>query len=768
MWRAASHGAAALVYAAATITAAHAAGPEEKGLQPALLEVTVNALAMGDPVLVQRGPAGDVYVPREALAAWRLKLASPRTVAFEGRSFVALDGAKGLDFTLTEDTQRLDITAAPDLLEASDLSIDADDAGPMTRSGRGAFLNYEFLGERAGSDTRLSGAFELGIFGGGGFGIGTFIGDWDAGGASLTRLDTNWTIDDPGRRRSFRLGDGVTRGGIGGAPVRFGGVQYGSNFAVDPGFLTLPLPTVGGSAALPSVVDIYVNNTLRDSREVAPGPFSVIDIPVVTGRGDVQLIVRDLLGRETLITQSYYAAPQLLRRGLHDFSYEAGLLRYNYARKSSDYGEAVISGTHRYGFTDDLTGEAHVEATLDVQSAGVSASVLLPGLGLLEAQGAASNGADGGGGLMGLSFERRTQGFSFGARSEFTTRRYANVGSHRGREPAAKTIQLYAGMPVAFGSIGASYLLRDGRGEPDAELLSANASVGLGRLGTLHLAARKSFQGEKDAAVELFLTVPIGARTSASAGVVQGSQGTSATADLQRNLPAGEGVGYRVSAATGGVDRINARLSVQTLTGTYEAQLTWSDGRTGMRFVAGGAIALVDGAAFASRRLTQSFAKVQVGNFKDVRIYSDNQLVGRTNANGVAIVPRLRPFERNVIRLELADLPIDTRLAGGERSVRPHDRSGVAVDFGAVRARGAMLSVRLQDGAALPAGAIVRLDGNAEAFVTAPGGQLYLTGLEARNVARASWGERTCRFTFGAPETDDPQPDLGQFTCAAT
>jgi len=767
LWSAARLALAALLTAAATFAPARADVHQATDLQPVLLEVTVNKQTLGDPLLVLRDAAGALYVPQAALATWRMKLRAPQ-VKFDGESYVALDGIKGLSFTLTEETQRLEITVEPALLETSALSMETVDAGPMTESGRGAFLNYELLGQLAAGDAHVHTALELGVFNGAGFGISTFIGGWGPRGASFRRLDTSWTMDDPQRLRSLRLGDSVTRGGIGGAPVRFGGVQWGSNFSVEPGFVTIPLPTVAGSAALPSVVDIYVNNTLRDSREVAPGPFSVINVPVVTGGGDVQLIVRDLLGRETLISQSYYVAPQLLRRGLHDFSYEAGFLRYNYARRSFDYGEAVVSGTHRYGFTDRLTGEAHVEATPDTQSGGVSVSLLLPGVGLVEGLAAASHGPAGNGGLVGFSFERRIQEVSIGARAEFTTRNYTNVGSLRGYEPAAKTIQLYAGMPVVFGSIGASYLLRDGRGEPDAELLSANASIRLAGFGTLHLAGRKSFKGDKDAAVELFLTMPIGARASASAGFQQASQGTNVTADLQRNLPAGEGVGYRVSAAAGVVNRIDARLSLQTAVGTYDAEVTWSDGKTGMRFAAAGAIASVNGEVFASRRVSQSFAMVQVGNFKGVRVYSDNQLVGKTNSRGVAIIPRLRPYERNVVRLELADLPIDTRLAGGERSVRPYNRSGVAVDFDVKRSRGALLSLKLEGGAPLPAGTIVRLQGNAEEFVTAPGGQVFLMGLEAQNIAYASWGERTCRVTFSAPESDDPQPDLGQFTCAAT
>ncbi|MEI9849784.1 MAG: fimbria/pilus outer membrane usher protein, partial [Sphingomonas sp.] len=137
------------------------------------------------------------------------------------------------------------------------------------------------------------------MFSGSGTGSTTFIGRLDESGRSLTRLETNWTIDDPARMRSLRIGDSITRGGIGAAPLRFAGFQLATNFATQPGFITMALPTVNGTAAVPSVVDIYVNNVLQTRRPVAPGPFQLTDVPVITGSGDIRLIVRDTLGRET-------------------------------------------------------------------------------------------------------------------------------------------------------------------------------------------------------------------------------------------------------------------------------------------------------------------------------------------------------------------------------------------------------------------------------------------------------------------------------------
>src|SRR5690606_33986532 len=112
--------------------------------------------------------------------------------------------------------------------------------------------------------------------------------------------------------------------------VRFGGVQWATNFATQPGFVSLSRPAMQGEAALPSTLELYVNDTLRLKRDVPAGPFSIQDLPVMTGRGEARLVVTDLLGREQVIVAPYYASPRLLDPGLNAWSYEIGAVREDY------------------------------------------------------------------------------------------------------------------------------------------------------------------------------------------------------------------------------------------------------------------------------------------------------------------------------------------------------------------------------------------------------------------------------------------------------
>jgi outer membrane usher protein len=765
-WNAASR---SLLTAALAATSFHAGLAEApRALQPALLEISINSQATGQPAIALRGPNGEIYLPAALLSEWHLRLNGLTPIDFDGTSYVLLSNLPGVTLSLNEESQSLALIVEPARLEPTVISYRPPDPGPMTETGFGGFLNYQLLAEASGGGARISGTLEAGIFSPHGFGTSSFLGRASTEGTRFTRLDTSWTIDDAERMRSLRLGDSISRGGVGGGPLRFGGVQFARNFAVQPGYVTIPMPSFGGSAALPSVVDIYVNDILLGRREIRPGPFQLHDVPVVTGNGEVQLVVRDLLGRETVTREAYYAAPILLRQGLHDYSYEAGFLRRGFGRQSNAYGALFVSGTHRLGLSDHVTGEAHFEATRQVQAAGVSASILIPSVGLLSAGAAASRSPLGEGGLLSLSFERRSRSLSIGAAAEFTSDEFTTIGSLPGRARPAATVQAFAGVPLPFGSLGASYIWRDLREGPDVEFVSANASIRLGRSATVNIAGRYALGPLPETAVEIFLTVPLGPSTYANAGLAYRNGDPSISGTIQRNLPAGEGIGYRLRADAGLFNRVEGRLDVQTQFGAYDMSVTWTDGATGVRFVAEGAIGVVGGRVFASRRLTQSFAVVRVGDFENVRVYADNQLVGQTNRNGVAIIPRLRPYERNLLRIEIADLPMDTRLTDQQRSVRPANRSGVVVDFGASRSRDALINVRLENGEPLPAGATLHLEPGGEDFVSAPGGDVYLSGLQASNVVIARYAGGTCQFPLALEGTEDPQPRLGGFACVGT
>ena len=584
------------------------------------------------------------------------------------------------------------------------------------------------------------------------------------------RLDTTWTTDFPERLTTARLGDTVSVPGAWGRAVRFGGVQYGTNFATQPGFITFPTIAANGQAALPSTVDVFVNNALVAQRPVPPGPFSLTNIPTITGGGNVQLVVRDLFGREQVITQPFYASSTLLKAGLSQYSYEAGFERNNFGAESFDYGRALASATYRYGLSDQLTGEVHGESTRDSTALGVAADYLIDDIGVVHGAAAGSRATGGRTGeLVGLGFERQAGSWSVTAQSQWTSSDFRQIGlSLDNPLPRVQTTASLGYQAGPLGSVNLSYVARSSYVAPELKILSLAYTLTFS-FGTLNLVANKTYGSDGGVALSTTFSVPFGTRDSyerVSHDVVR-NNGSGTTHDTlftyQRNLPAGDGYGYRLSAHTR--DDIQASGTLQNEFGTYTADVTHFQGQAAARLEVAGGLGYMDGYAFASRQITDSFGVVRVDDYPGVGVLLDNQLVGTTDKRGYALLPRLRPYDINPISIAQSDLPMDAQVDRLKIEAVPYYRSGVLLQFPVRRSRGAIFRIVLDDGEGMPSGSTVQLAGQDEVFPVALDGAAYVTGLQPRNSVRATWNNRSCEFEVLAPPSADPLPDLGSFIC---
>ncbi|HUH56804.1 MAG TPA: fimbria/pilus outer membrane usher protein [Rhodanobacter sp.] len=743
------------------------AGPATSdALAEAWLEVHVNGTP-ADTVLVLRDSAGRVLVRAEDLQRWRIRAIAVDAVTHDGDDFWPLSAIPGLTYRVdsTQGTLLLDVPAALFAdTRFSGVSRAADTATPPPSGG---YLNYDLFAGRGSHGASNAGALvETGVFGGWGSGSNTWLMRDLDGDRRGTRLDTTWTYDRPADMTSLRFGDVISAPSSWGRGVRFGGVQWGTNFATQPGFISFPLPTLGGVAAEPSTVDFYVNNALRLRREVPSGPFTIQDLPIVTGQGDIRMVVRDMLGREQVVTQPFYASGGLLAPGLRDYSYELGFERENYGLASNDYGRLVAAATERRGFSDSFTGELHVEATHDQQTLGIGSTVLLGNVGVLTASVAGSHDAAGTGALMELGIQHQSRYLSYGARTQLTTDGFIQLGYLPTSRPPRQTSSAFISASVGrFGSLGLNYTHQDFRGQDDVELVGLNYSRSVGVLGYLSMSALQFLGGDPSPLFSLTLTVPLGAADSASFSGQTHAGDARGTVQYQRSLPVGTGVGYRLQAGLDANDPRQADLTLQNDVGTYAFGVASTrDGQAYQASVRGG-VALLSGKVFPSRHIDGSFAVVQVPGFADVRVYADNQVVGTTDRDGYALVPRLRPYQKNPIRIEQADLPMDAQIKGLQLDAVPYYQSALALTFPVTRSRGAVVVITLDDGSDLPAGAEVAVDDNAAAFPVGLRGEVYLTGLAETSHLHATWNGQRCDMTISFPDTTDPLPRLGPVTC---
>jgi outer membrane usher protein len=732
---------------------------------PLLLLPTVNG-AQYEVIPVRfLAPDGPLYIEELALKEWGIASDKVSLLSFSGKRWLCVDGL-GLTYQLNLAELTLALDFPPELYAGTRGAFMAPDRIPMTYA-RGGFLNYDLRYDRTADVTSLGANWEIGAFARQGLVTSSFIsGNNDRG---TIRLDTAFRHDDPGRITSTVVGDTITRAGSYGASVRMGGLQYQRNFGTAPLLITYPSADVAGTAVVPSTVDVYIGNARAYSANVTPGPFSVSNLPVPVGAGNVRVVVRDVFGKESTAVVPYVRYDTMLKAGLHDFSYEAGYLRRDYTIESNDYGDFAAVATHRYGVTNWLTIEGHAEAMAELGNLGGLVQVTMPVLGLVGVGGALSAGA-GTGKLAKAFFQRNEPVWSLGAAAEQRSDNYLDVSFEPGQVRRISLRQASASARVAERHWLNVLGLRTVDTTGTFNTATVGWSVSLTRSATL-TTSLSQFSGSQpnSTVLSVMLAMPLGERDYASASVTGHSDAkTDGLLSLNRNLLETESFGYRVLA---GEQSDAARLELgafwQTGVGQFGIEAADSFGTSSTRAYARGGIAAAGGEWKISRYLDQSFAMVKVADFPNVRVYTNNQPVGETDASGVAVIPRLTGFLPNAISFEPEDIPLEGSFRENVKPVKIANRMGVVVDMGVVRRISATLTLNEASGRPVPAGATARVGEGGEEFPVARQGRVYVSGLERGkpNLLHVRIGERACRATVELPGEFTSGSTLGSFTC---
>ena len=724
-----------------------------------------------DTVLLLRNE-GRLFAVAQDLRRWRLHLPNTNPLTFYGEDFYALDALRGLTFKLDESTQSLAMQVPPRLFETTLLNGQEIDFSAPSAASPGGFINYSLLANHAEGLTNSTGSLDLSGFGSWGSAQTRILGLDLNNEARAIRLESTWTRDKPMELTRLRFGDAISGASSWGGAVRFGGVQWATDFSLQPGFMASPRPEISGESSLPSTVELYVDNLLRMRREVPSGPFTIQDLPVINGQGDAQLVVRDILGREQVITQPFFTNSRLLKQGLQDYSYELGFVRRNFGTDSNNYGRFMAVGTHRLGFTEKFTGEVHGELLGSQQSVGLGGVLLSPAAGILSGTLAMSNSKKGVGGLLGLGFQHQSGNFSVGMNTQLTSQNFAKLGPQSEKLAPQHISQMVVKMATNdFGSFALNYTQQAFRDMENYKSVSGSYVREVVGIGNLSASVTRYLSGEAKTVFGLnfSMNLDLGKRRNANINVSAKPGRNNANLQLNRRLPAGSGVGYRLVSGLGDTDRREAEVSLQNRVGSYSLAAGQSQGQTAFRGSASGGVAFLGGSSFFSRRITDSFALVQVPGYADVGIYADNRLSTRTDSKGNALLTGLRSYQKNPVRIEQSDIPLDAQIDTLQLEAVPYFRSGLVLKFPVKRSRGALFSVVLENGEPLPAGAqVVIIDKNIlenELFPTGMGGEVYLTGLEAENQLRVIWREQICEFALTFPETTEPLPHLGTYIC---
>ncbi|MEP7155537.1 MAG: fimbria/pilus outer membrane usher protein [Betaproteobacteria bacterium] len=744
------------------------------------LDVAINGSREGNWVLLETG--GALYAPGDALDEWRIaRQADMPSITYKGQPWYKLAAVPGYEAQLNAANQSVSLKFLPGAFGATRVTQAPVDRIQVTPAVPSLFANYDlsqtFSDTRGLSTSRDLGALvELGASNDWGVlttsHVGRNLTRFDNGfssDSSWRRLETTFTHDFPNQNLTLRLGDTTTRTGAWGRANYFGGIQLARNFGLTPGFITQPIPTITGQSSAPSTVELYINDALRQTSKVPTGPFAIDNFPLLTGSGQARVVVRDVLGRETVLVQDFFTHSDLLDQGLSDWSLDAGAVRRNLGNRNADYGPRFGSGLYRYGVNKSVTVEGRVEAGKGMHGGGAGITLALPGQMLGQFAVAGSDDRDAGRGqqwLVGLEHTSLRHGFTF--RAEGATRNYRQFGQEAfGIGYRSQMSASYTYSSESLGYVGLGYARIDSFDQGPLNTYSANYSIRVLQRGTVSFSYTKVKGNINADSFGVSLLIPLESQVNINATATSRDGKTDAYVTASKSLGIESGAGWRALAGTvSDVAHAEAGYYYQGSKGLLSSDVSFSRDQKTVRLGMQGGLVFIDRGLYLTRRVEDSFALVEVPGYANVGVGFQSSVLARTDADGRALIPRLQAYRRNSIRLDPSELPISAEIDNIEQVVVPGSRSGVKVAFPVRDGRAALVKIVLDDGEPAPAGIELKLAGDNHEFFVARRGEAFITGLKAINTLRMSLNGKTCDMTLQLPEgKTDEIARIGPVTC---
>ena len=754
--------------------------PLAEGAQMAFLKIILNQEEKGE-FLVWIAETGDFLVRIEDLIKMGFAEVKGKSYIIEGEEFVSLESVKGVKVELNEKALILEMVADPQILAENVLNLryprQLDVYYPKDTA---AFLNYAvtYYARDSFEYDRVVVSDELG------FRTGDFLfltdsyySQREGEKGDLVRLMSNITYD---RREDLIrgvAGDFFATSGELGSTLNVGGLSLSKNYRIDPYFIKYPEIGFSGITSLPSEVEVYRDGVLIRKARISPGGFKLRDIPTYPGSGLAEVVLKDAFGREQVIELPYYFTDTLLKKGLQEYSYGIGFLRKDFGVDSNQYEDFAFLGFHRYGINDSLTAGIRGEVSGEMVNAGLNSTYLLPRqLGVVNGSLAWSDSKGKGTGLGGsMSYLYQGRELSFNLLLREFTRDYSNISI----ESTSERIKYEIGVGASYyapllGSISVGFGAMEKYSGVDSKILASNYSRGLTKSSRIMFTLTRDMESHITE-FAIGLTYYFKDQITASAGYHREDGTSRERIQVLRNLPLGEGFGGRASFERNQESRTHynnydLQMQYNARHGQLAGEMVGVGDVEMYSLSAAGSLSLVKDVFSVSRPIQDSFALVDVGDLKGVRVCLNNQEIGQTGASGKLLIPSLNSYYDNQISISDKDIPIEYSLTDVMKYVSPPLRSGSHIEFktSKLQAFVGMLKVRVE-GELRPAEFVefkLTAMGRDLISYTGKGGEFYFENINPGTYkGELKLLDKVFAFDIVFPESDDVVVDLGEVLC---
>lgn len=555
--------------------------------------------------------------------------------------------------------------------------------------------------------------------------------NWVDGKADYVRGTTTWRRDYLASGTSLQVGDvGLAANGMN-DPAVLGGVRVGSDRQLTRWGAGVDIPLIGGVADTRSTAEVLVNEHQRATGEIPAGPFELSPTVAVPGLNNVDVIQRDEFGREQTFSRSFYAHPDLLRRGSKEWDIAAGAVRIDPTEDT--YKGFAAQGSYRYGLSDRWTIGTTVQMGKVGDEGGRNVTlhntVSLGRGGLLQADVSASQREDGAKGTaFRVGYEQRRENWSLSASHLVKSDDYWEISQLQDR-------------PFRIQSQTTAALAFQPKDQPWRAMLSYSdiqynddrrlKQVGLsgsyrnGRTTWMAGAMHDLSTGDNQAYVGVYMPLGTGNLTAtARSAPSTGPQLTAVYSDKTEFH--GRDVRYQVGGSLGDTSQVYGRVDTTLAGGDLSLEARKGTGQPLMlngRY--SNSLWIGEGGVINGRGYNPygSFAVVEVPGHSGVELQGSST-IATTNKNGYALVRNLPSLAPVPVLLDANQLPLDQQVDDPYQQVIAPRGGGAKVTFNVAQQTSRQYVVRLGDGFA-PQGSSVETD-TGETFKLADRGVLVL------------------------------------------
>ncbi|MBJ8480212.1 fimbrial biogenesis outer membrane usher protein [Acinetobacter pittii] len=757
------------------------------------LNISINSNASEDLVAVKQSKDGKLYIRSSALRTLRIKIDEH----IPDNQWVCINDLNGIQFKYLENEQSLNLKVPSNMLTGYSVDL----SGQQITSPRllkmkplnAAILNYSLYQTMTNDENVFSGTAE-GIF-------NSLIGNFSSGvlynGSNETsyshekwvRLESKWQYVDPEKIRIYTLGDFISNSPDWGSSVRLAGFQWSSAYSQRGDIVTSALPQFSGSAALPSTLDLYVNQQKIYSGLVPSGPFDIKQLPFISGN-EVTLVTTDATGQQSITKKPYYFSSKILAKGINEFSVDVGVPRYNYGLYSNDYDDTTFaSGAIRYGYNNSLTLSGGVEASTDgLSNLGTGFAKNVLGMGVINADIAASQYKDENGysALLGLE-GRISKNISFNTSyrkvfdNYFDLARVSQVRYLKDNQMSAESQNYlnYSALADEIFRAGINYNFYAGYGiylgynqikysDNSYKLLSTNLSGSLDKNWGFYASAYKDYENHKDYGIYFALRYTPSSKVNAITSV------SSDSGSLRyRQEIFGLSEPQIGSFGWGGyVERDqDANENNASVYASYRARAAYLTGRYNrfgdndqVAVSATGSLVAAAGRIFAANAIGEGYAVVTNAGPQS-QIINGGVNLGETDKSGRFLIPSLMPYQVNHIYLDPSYLPLNWNVKSTDQKTVVGYRQGTLVDFGAHQVISGLVKLVDQKNSPLMPGYTVRINGQQNGMVGYDG-EVFIPNLLKQNKLEVDLLDHgSCQVDFTYNSNQYSTKKLGPYVC---